>query len=150
MPKVIRLHKDDEILFIREQKRILSLLNSPEETNVAFPFFPLLVELNDAYFERKTVLQLKKSFEKIQVENAALSENEIFCAVKIKMTDGFESAGKLLLGTCKKNPENRIFFSSEKDFFKEIKIFQLAEEKKSGIQTELWNSQWCRCGGSSA
>lgn len=150
MPKVIRLHKDDEILFIREQKKILSLLNSEEETNIAFPFFPLLIELKDNYFEQKSIPQLKKNFEKILVEQAVLSEGKILCAVKIKMHDGFEAAGKLLLGTCGKNQKSTSLLNSRQGLSKEIKIFQLAEEKKSGIQTELWNSQWCRCGSLNA
>lgn len=150
MPKVIRLHKDDEIMFIREQKKILSLLNSEEETNIAFPFFPLLIELKDSYFEQKSIPQLKKNFEKILVEQAVLSEGKILCAVKIKMHDGFEATGKLLLGTCGKNQKSTSLLNSRQGLSKEIKIFQLAEEKKSGIQTELWNSQWCRCGSLNA
>ncbi len=57
----------------------------------------------------------------------------------------FAAPEKLLLGTCKKEPEHKLFPGAEKIIFKELRIFQLAEEKKSGIQTELWNSTWVKC-----
>lgn len=144
MTKVIRLHKDDEILFIREQKRILRDFNSSEEENIAFPFFPLLVELKNDYFEKKTVPELKKTFCSVLIEKAVFSENQIFCPVKIKMNDGSEFSEKLLLGTLKKSPEEKSF-NTEKCLSKNLRIFQIAEEKKSGIQTELWNPQWVKC-----
>lgn len=144
MTKVIRLQKDDEILFIREQKRILLELNSSEIENVAFPFFPLLIELKDEYFEQKNVPELKKLFYSVLVEKAVVSENQIFCPVKIKMCDQTEFSEKLLLGTLKKSPEEKST-NAEKCISKKLKIFQIAEEKKSGIQTELWNPQWVKC-----
>lgn len=145
MTKVIRLHKDDEILLIRKQKQILQELNFPEEKNIAFPFFPLLIELKDSYFSEKSIQELKKSFEKIYIEEAVVLRGEIFCPVQVKMNGGKSFSEKLLLGTCKKEPEHKLFPGAEKIIFKELRIFQLAEEKKSGIQTELWNSTWIKC-----
>ncbi len=144
MTKVIRLHKDDEILFIREQKRILLELNSSEKENIAFPFFPVLIELKDEYLEQKTVRELKNSFASVLVEKAVISENQIFCPVKIKMCGQAEFSEKLLLGTLKKCPEEKSI-NVEKCLSKKLRIFQVAEEKKSGIQTELWNPQWVKC-----
>ena len=145
MTKVIRLHKDDEILFIREQKRILKALNSSEKENIAFPFFPLLVELKNDYFEQKNIQELKNLFHSVQIEEATVLENQIFCSVKIKMSDCSEFSVKLLIGTLKKIPEEKNSINMEKSISKNLRIFQIAEAKKSGIQTELWNPQWVKC-----
>lgn len=144
MPKVIRLQKDDEILFIKEQKRILWNLNSSEAENIAFPFFPPFVELKNVYFEKKTIPELKKSFHSVLIEKAVFSENQIFCPVKIIMSDGFEFLEELLLGTLKKFPEGKSF-NAEKCLSKNLRIFQIAEAKKTGIQIEFWNPQWIKC-----
>ncbi len=143
MIKVIRLHKDDEILFIKEQKRILADLNSVQKENIAFPFFPFLIELKDKYFEQKTIPELKKLFSSVTIEKTVISENQIFCPVKIKMHDQTEFSEKLVLGTLKTTQEENP--NAEKCLSKNLKIFQIAEEQKSGIQTELWNSQWVKC-----
>ncbi len=144
MTKVIRLQKDDEILFIKEQKQILRDLNFCEEENIAFPFFPILIELKNVYFEEKTVPELKKLFHSVLIEKAVFAGNQIFCPVKITMSDGFEFSEKLLLGTLKKFPEEKSF-NEEKCISRNLRIFQIAEAQKSGIQTELWNTQWVKC-----
>lgn len=144
MTKAIRLHKDDELLFVKEQKRILTFLNSSCEKNIAFPFFPLIAELDSDYFENKSCQELKNSFKNVVIEPAVLIEEKIFCPVNIVMKDGFEFKSKLLLGLCKGKEKNTETAELESSFFKKIRIFQLAEIKKTLFQTEFWNNVWIK------
>lgn len=144
MTKAIRLHKDDELLFVKEQKRILSFLNSSCEKNIAFPFFPLIAELDSNYFENKSCMELKNSFKSVVIAPAVLIEEKIFCPVNIVMKDGFEFKSKLLIGLCKSKEKNTKAEELKSSLFKKIRVFQLAEIKKTLFQTEFWNNVWIK------
>ncbi len=144
MTKAIRLQKDDELLIVREQKRILQILNNSSQQNIAFPFFPILAELNSPYFNEKSITELKKTFKSVTIEKAIISENKIIFPINILMNDYFSFSSQIVIGTLQKEQENSQKINFENQFQKKLRIFQLAEIKKTNFTTEFWNCTWIK------
>lgn len=148
MTKAIRLQKDDELLIVREQKRILQTLNNSSnnslQKNIAFPFFPIFAELNSPYFSEKSVAELKKSFKSAQIENAIIFENKIVLPINIIMNDDFFFSSQIVIGTLNKKETNLPKIDLLSNFQKKLRIFQLTEIKKTDFITEFWNCTWVK------
>ena len=72
---------------------------------------------------QKNIQELKNLFHSVQIEEATVLENQIFCSVKIKMSDCSEFSEKLLIGTLKKIPEEKNSINMEKSISKNLRIF---------------------------
>ncbi len=139
--RAIFLHKDDELLFIKEQKSILFKLNGDSDQAVAHPIYPLYITLESEHLDVNLRLsELKAMLKKVSVESATLESSVISCPVKITLSDGTTIQEKLVLGKTF-TPQNKELKGS---LSKDLRVFRLADIKKTGPVTEVTNPVWCK------
>lgn len=138
--QAILLQKDDELFFIKKQKSILLGLNGDASPAVALPLYPLHICLESQNSDvHPTLAQLKNNITKVTVQSPALHENQLYWPVTITFKDGTTAAEKMIFATVKKEiPE------LSEDFSKELKIFRLADIKKTGFVFEIQKPVWCK------
>ena len=144
MTKCLQFHKDDELILVREQKKIIKLINSLEDKNSAYPLFPLFCPLSNPDYEGIPNSQFKNIFSKIKIQNIEILENKLFFNVCIETNEQKIFQEKLYFARLSKWDEKINKIIKEEIFEKEIRIFQIIEIKKTGFSYEIWNPVWCK------
>ena len=142
MNLVIRFHPNTELLLIEAQKKILYEINSLFEKCIAFPCYPLVCPLSNDFFKGKKQNELKKSFSELFIKRIFTEKGRIFFEAELKMADGHNISEKFIAGT---SENANLIHHYEKLLNLNCRTFQVAEIKKTGPSSELWNPVWCKC-----
>ena len=136
MQGTIILNPNQELLLIKEQKRILQTLN--KNSVCAVPVYPLYIFLQNEQFKKKQPIDIKSIISKIRVFSAKIENDDIYFPVVIQTTDKMDFNERIIIGKTKKEEE------LSKDFELDLKIFRICLTKKENHTLEVWHDIWCK------
>lgn len=141
---VIIPHSTEELRLYDFQKELISSLY--EEGRIMYAAFPLWIELGD--FD----ISEKKAIKKVEAGEIVLTENSIFCPLKIKIENKNGSQtieSKITLISLKKgkafSDEDKKLALQKKQPVKQLNVFRLGLVQEEGLHAKsISQSAWCK------
>lgn len=136
-------HPDQELLLIRQQKRILSMLNT--DSVRFYPFYPVYCPLCSEQFQNCPPAEIKKMIASVSVRTCAVQDMSLIFPVEILLRDGSAVSERITAGIqkagCGTGPAADFL-----PFSMECRIFRIARIEKNGLTTEFYETVWVRTG----
>ena len=141
---VIIPHSTEELHLYAFQKELISSLY--EEGRIMYAAFPLWIELGDYDISEK------KAIKKVEAGEIVLTENSIFCPVKIEIENkaGFHIAESKIPLIFLKNgkpfsEEDKKLALQKKQPVKQLNVFRLGLVQEEGLHAKsISKSAWCK------
>lgn len=144
----IVFHKDDQLMLVNLQKKAIKEFISRGIRT--FPSFPVHCIFQGEWTDGLKAKELKSEICGVELEQPLARSGKILVPVKILMKNGEINLEHIILA----KTETEAGAEAEADFSegmevvwgkaKKIRIFQLADIKKTGPVTEVWNPVWCK------
>lgn len=139
MQKAITFHPNQTIMLIKEQKRLIHILNSMG--GVIFPVYPLWIFLTDPEFEMLSQKEIATFIKSLKIEGASVCDSHLVFPVKMMTYNNTLIKEKLVAARIKKMPSTPAITN---DFSIECTIFKISEALHNEISHSytLWNPIW--------
>lgn len=134
-------HPDQELLFIRQQKRILSELN--KDSVRFYPFYPVYCPLCSKIFQTCPPAEIKKMIASVSVKNCVVTEKSLVFPVEILLRDGNVVSEQITAGIQTADGGTEL----DTDFFPfrmECRIFRIARIETDGFTTAFYDTVWVK------
>lgn len=134
----IVFHRDDQLMIVREQKKIIGkCISSGHKT---FPFYPLNCLFKGEWANGKSAKELKAEIIGIELLHTTICKGQLLIPVRVTLREGGTAMESVLIG----NVVGAMDLETSSTFEKKIRVFQLADIKKTGPVTEVTNPVWCK------
>lgn len=139
MQKAITFHPNQTIILIKEQKRIIHILNSTG--GIIFPVYPLWIFLKTPEFETLSQKEIATYIKSLKIEGAYICDSRIVFPVKIMTYNNTIIKEALVAANIKKMPFTPAITNN---FSMECTIFKISEAIHHEISHSytLWNPIW--------